>query len=64
MEDYKKPFENQRQKMDEVLSKTYDLGQLGALNALIEAVDSGIWVQISYEKLVEIRDNLLEAMGD
>ena len=62
MKDYEKEFEVQRDNMDNVLTRTYDLGQINALDALIYAVDSGTWKEMSYENVVLMRDKLEQAM--
>lgn len=62
MKDYEKEFEVQRDNMDNVLTRTYDLGQINALDALIYAVDSGTWKEMSYENVVLMRDKLAQAM--
>lgn len=62
MEGYEKEFEKQIIAMDKVLARTYDLGQMNALNTLINAVDSGIWQHMSYENVVSVRDKLMKAM--
>lgn len=46
-----KAFETQRDKMDEILTRTYDLGQLNALEVLISAVDDGTWDDLGKETL-------------
>ena len=48
--------------MDKVLTRTYDLGQINALDTLIYAVDSGTWKEMSYENVVLMRDKLAQAM--
>ena len=60
MEDYEKKFESLRFRMDNVLSQTYDLGQINALDTLISAVDAKMWDQITYEKVVTLRDKLVD----
>lgn len=60
MEDYEKKFESLRYRMDNVLSQTYDLGQINALDTLIRAVDAKMWDQITYEKVVALRDKLVD----
>ena len=62
MKDYEKEFEVQRDNMDNVLTRTYDLGQINALDALIYAVDSGTWKEMLYENVVLMRDKLAQAM--
>ena len=62
MEDYEKDFEDQRKAMDERLARTYDLGQINALNTLIRAVNNGLWDSITYENVVLTRDKLMQAM--
>lgn len=62
MKDYEKEFEIRRDNMDKVLAKTYDLGQIHALNTLINAVNNGIWKQMTYENVVLLRDKLIQAM--
>lgn len=62
MKDYEKEFEEQRDNMDNVLTRTYDLGQINALDALIYAVNSGTWKEMSYENVVLMRDKLAHAM--
>lgn len=62
MEDYEKDFEDQRKAMDERLARTYDLGQINALNTLIRAVNNGLWDSITYENVVLMRDKLMQAM--
>ena len=62
MEDYEKDFEDQRKAMDERLARTYDLGQINALNTLIRAVNNGLWDSITYENVVLMRDKLAQAM--
>lgn len=62
MKDYEKEFEAQRDNMDNVLTRTYDLGQINALDALIYAVNSGTWKEMSYENVVLMRDKLAQAM--
>jgi len=62
MKDYEKEFEAQRDNMDNVLARTYDLGKINALDALIYAVNSGIWKEMSYENVVLMRDKLAQAM--
>lgn len=57
-----KAFETQRDKMDEILTRTYDLGQLNALEVLIGAVDNGTWDNVTYEKIVAARDALKQSM--
>lgn len=57
-----KAFELQRNKMDEVLTRTYDLGQLNALEVLINAVDDGTWDNLTYERVVAVRDALERLM--
>lgn len=57
-----KAFEIQRNKMDEVLARTYDLGQLNALEALISAVENGTLDNVTYEKVVAMRDELKQLM--
>ena len=55
-------FETQRDKMDEILTRTYDLGQLNALEVLINAVDDGTWDNLTYERVVAVRDALERLM--
>ena len=62
MEDYEKDFEDQRKAMDERLARTYDLGQINALNTLIRAVNNGLWDSMTYENVVLMRDKLAQAM--
>lgn len=62
MKSYEKDFEDQRKAMDEILTRTYDLGQINALNTLIEAVNNGLWESMTYENVVLIRDKLMQAM--
>lgn len=62
MKDYEKDFEAKRDAMDKILTRTYDLGQINALDALIYAVDSGLWKSMSYENVVLMRDKLAQAM--
>lgn len=62
MKDYEKEFEAQRDNMDKVLTRTYDLGQINALDTLIYAVNSGTWKEMSYENVVLMRDKLMQAM--
>jgi hypothetical protein len=57
-----KAFETQRDKMDEILTRTYDLGQLNALEVLINAVDDGTWDNLTYERVVAVRDALERLM--
>ena len=57
-----KAFETQRDKMDEILTRTYELGQLNALEALISAVDDGTWDNLTYERVVAVRDGLERLM--
>ena len=57
-----KAFETQRDKMDEILTRTYDLGQLTALEVLISAVDDGTWDDLTYERVVAVRDVLERLM--
>ena len=64
MKDYEKEFEAQRDNMDKVLTRTYDLGQIHALDTLIRAVDSGTWQEMSYENVVSLRDKLMQVMED
>ena len=60
MEDYEMKFESLRFRMDNVLSQAYDLGQINALDTLIRAVDAKMWNQITYEKVVALRDKLTD----
>lgn len=60
--DVVKAFETQRDKMDEILTRTYELGQLNALEALISAVDDGTWDNLTYERVVAARDVLERLM--
>lgn len=62
MEGYEKDFEDQRKAMDERLARTYDLGQINALNTLIRAVNNGLWDSMTYENVVLMRDKLMQAM--
>ena len=62
MEDYEKDFEDQRKAMDERLARTYDLGQINALNTLIRAVNNGLWDSITYENVVLMRDKLMHGI--
>lgn len=62
MKNYEKDFEDQRKDMDERLARTYDLGQINALNTLIRAVNNGIWDSMTYENVVLMRDKLMQAM--
>lgn len=62
MEDYEKDFEDQRKAMDKRLARTYDFGQINALNTLIRAVNNGLWDSITYENVVLMRDKLMQAM--
>lgn len=62
MKDYEKDFEAKRDAMDKILTRTYDLGQIHALDTLIRAVDSGIWQEMSYENIVSLRDKLMLEM--
>lgn len=62
MKDYEKDFEAKRDAMDKILTRTYDLGQINALDTLIRAVDSGIWQEMSYENIVSLRDKLMLEM--
>ena len=57
-----KAFETQRDKMDEILTRTYDLGQLNALEVLINAVDDGTRDNLTYERVVAVRDALERLM--
>ena len=57
-----KAFETQRDKMDEILTRTYDLGQLNALEVLISAVVDGTWDDLTYERVVAVRDVLERLM--
>ena len=57
-----KAFETQRDKMDEILTRTYDLGQLNRLEVLISAVDDGTWDDLTYERVVAVRDVLERLM--
>ena len=50
--------------MDKILTRTYDLGQIHALDTLIRAVDSGTWQEMSYENVVSLRDKLMQVMED
>jgi hypothetical protein len=62
MKDYEKDFEARREAMDKILTRTYDLGQINALDTLIYAVDSGTWKEMSYENVVSLRDKLMLEM--
>lgn len=62
MKNYEKDFEDQRKAMDERLARTYDLGQINALNTLIRAVNNGLWDSMTYENVVLMRDKLMQAM--
>jgi hypothetical protein len=62
VEGYEKDFEDQRKAMDERLARTYDLGQINALNTLIRAVNNGLWDSMTYENVVLMRDKLMQAM--
>lgn len=62
MKNYEKDFEDQRKAMDEILARTYDLGQINALNTLIRAVNNGLWDSMTYENVVLMRDKLMQAM--
>ena len=62
MEDYEKDFEEQRKAMDERLERTYDLGQINALNTLIRAVNNWLWNSMTSETVVLMRDKLAQAM--
>ena len=64
MKDYEKDFEAKRDAMDKILTRTYDLGQIHALDTLIRAVDSGTWQEMSYENVVSLRDKLMEVRED
>lgn len=64
MKNYEKDFEAKRDAMDKILTRTYDLGQINALDTLIRAVDSGTWQEMSYENVVSLRDKLMQVMED
>nr|DAH87603.1 MAG TPA: hypothetical protein [Caudoviricetes sp.] len=64
MKKYEKDFEAKRDAMDKMLTRTYDLGQIHALDTLIRAVDSGTWQEMSYENVVSLRDKLMQVMED
>ena len=64
MKNYEKDFEAKRDAMDKILTRTYDLGQIHALDTLIRAVDSGTWQEMSYENVVSLRDKLMQVMED